>query len=296
MHCPSGVAAFGRDWTSHDLIWLKDKGYPGDPAYLNYDRDIGFDLPIEYTSPFTHQNKAASTGIKYYCNPNNGWSGIYDPDVAYARCDAQALDFLYKIQNEAKQIQSVLNDKPVMVALFDTEHFGHWWREGPVWLDLVIRKLALDQKIVKLATGVDYLSRHPTNQVVMPSMSSWGYQGYSETWLMGRNHWIYPELFHAAEELQRLTEIHPKPDEKMRKAFNQYLRELLIGMSSDWAFILHQETAMDYATQRVRTALDNMKIISDHINEFSLDDNWLNQLKTLNPLFADLDLLAIYQS
>ena len=28
-----------------------------------------------------------------------------------------------------------------VVAAFDTELFGHWWHEGPVWLDRVLRRL-----------------------------------------------------------------------------------------------------------------------------------------------------------
>lgn len=296
VHCPAGVAAFGRDWTSHDLVWLKDRGYPGDPAYLNYDRDIGFELPVEYIAPFTHQDKAASTGIKYYRNPSHGWSGVYDPQAAFARCDDHADHFFHKIQHEARQINGALGKKPVLVALFDTEHFGHWWREGPIWLDLVIRKLAYDQQTVQLASAAAYLREHPTNQVVMPSMSSWGYQGYNETWLMGRNHWIYPELYQAAEVLQELIALHANPQEEICKAFNQYLRELLIGMSSDWAFILHNETTMDYATQRVRTALENMRAIAEQIRQCCPDGGWLSQLRAQNSLFADLDLLAVYQS
>ena len=28
-----------------------------------------------------------------------------------------------------------------MVAAFDTELFGHWWYEGPTWLERVLRAL-----------------------------------------------------------------------------------------------------------------------------------------------------------
>jgi len=51
VHCPSNVAAFGRDGESHDLVWLKNKGYPGDPHYLDYNRDIGYELPGDYLFP-----------------------------------------------------------------------------------------------------------------------------------------------------------------------------------------------------------------------------------------------------
>ena len=38
----------------------------------------------------------------------------------------------------------------MITALFDAELFGHWWFEGPQWLDLLIRKLVYDQQTVEL--------------------------------------------------------------------------------------------------------------------------------------------------
>lgn len=294
VHCPAGVAAFGRDWMSHDLVWLKDKGYPGNPHYLNYDRDIGRELPPDSLFPFTHQSQPCSTGIIYH---RNGWvwgSDLYDQPAAQAQCDQHANDFIARIQGEVEHLYGSLGKKPVLVALFDTEHFGHWWREGPAWLDLVIRKMAYDQKTVLLTSGRDYLKTYPTNQVVTPSMSSWGYQGYSETWLMGRNHWIYPALYDAASRFDALLESFPQSTGDIRAVLNQYLRELMIAQGSDWAFILHQETAMDYATQRVLTALEKMKRIDTMLCNRTLDSVWLLQAQRENPLFPDLDLLDLY--
>jgi 1,4-alpha-glucan branching enzyme len=296
VHCPAGVAAFGRDWMSHDLVWLKDKGYPGSPFYLNYNRDIGKELPPDYLFPFTHQSRPCQTGIIYY---RNGWvwgSDLYDLSAAQAQCDQHANDFMARIQGEVEHLYSQSGKKPVLVALFDTEHFGHWWREGPAWLDLVIRKMAYDQKTVRLASGRDYLKAYPTNQVVVPSMSSWGYQGYSETWLMGRNHWMYPALFEAASRFEALFENFSQPAGDIRVALNQYLRELMLAQGSDWAFIMHQETAMEYATQRVRTALEKMKRVETQLCSRALDSEWLKQTQREKTLFSDLDLLELYRT
>ncbi|MGE5225101.1 MAG: glycoside hydrolase family 57 protein [Omnitrophica WOR_2 bacterium] len=294
VHCPAGVAAFGRDWMSHDLVWLKDRGYPGDAHYLNYDRDLGRELAPDALFPFTHQNKPCETGIKYY---RNGWvwgSDIYHPESALAQCNRHASDFIARCQAEVEHLYGQLGRKPVLVALFDTEHFGHWWREGPDWLDLTIRKMAYDQNTVLLTSGRDYLTAYPTNQVAMPSMSSWGYQGYSETWLMGRNHWIYPALYDAASRFEALLQRFPQPSGDIRLALNQYLRELMLAQSSDWAFILHQETAMEYATQKVRMALEQMKTIETMLGSAAPDHAWLRQARSDNGLFPDLDLLEFY--
>ena len=45
---PRAPAAFGRDRESSRQVWSAEEGYPGDPAYRDFYRDIGFDLSREY--------------------------------------------------------------------------------------------------------------------------------------------------------------------------------------------------------------------------------------------------------
>jgi 1,4-alpha-glucan branching enzyme len=292
IHCPSGVAAFGRNWFLHNLMWGKDSGYPGDSFYLNFDRDIGYDLEFDYLYPFTHQAHRIPTGIKYFRNRWMDGSDLYNPDIAFVRCDEHANDFVFKCQRQVEHLYSGLGRKPVLVALVDTEHFGHWWGEGPTWLDLVIRKLAHDQQTIKLITAVDYLRMYPTNQIVAPSTSSWGYQGYSEVWLIGNNHWIYPPVFEAIELLPELVQMKHVP--RFKTAVNQYLRELLLAQTSDWAYILHTGTDPQYAEQRVTEHIGNMMSIYRQVRQGSIDREWLAALEDKNNIFADIDLSSIY--
>src|SRR5690606_8392517 len=41
IYTPSGVAAFGRDPESSEQVWSAELGYPGDPRYRDFYRDIG---------------------------------------------------------------------------------------------------------------------------------------------------------------------------------------------------------------------------------------------------------------
>jgi len=175
IHCPRGVAAFGRDWGSHNQVWVKERGYPGDQAYLDYNRDIGFERDIEYLYPFTHHSGRIPTGIRYFRIGSDSQAMPYDPELAAVRCDEHATHFVSRCQERVLSLFQALGKKPVLVALFDTEHFGHWWREGPRWLGLIIRKMSYDQEDVELVKAVDYLYWNPMNQVVSPSMSRWGY-------------------------------------------------------------------------------------------------------------------------
>ena len=85
-----------------------------------------------------------------------------------------------------------MDRKPIIVAPYDAELFGHWWFEGPQWIDFLARKIFYDQDTVEMITPSEYLKEYSTNQVAMPSQSSWGYKGFSEFWLEGSNDWIYP--------------------------------------------------------------------------------------------------------
>ncbi len=271
IHCPSGVAAFGRDWKSHDLVWVRDKGYPGDPFYRDFYEGI-------------------STGMKYF----SGAREIYDAVKALSRCDEHANHFAGTCQQQVEYLHDALGRKPVVSALFDTEHFGHWWHEGPAWLNLLLRRISRDRPAVKLVTARDYLELNPVNQVVNPSMSSWGYQGYSETWLMGRNHWIYPAVYEMIELLDRLVESNTTPDGLRREALNQYLRELLLAQSSDWAFMMHSESGKTYAEKRVSDHLENMKRLYYQITADNIDAEWLDSLRKKNNIFANVDILEVY--
>ena len=47
-YTPAGPAAFARDPHASRQVWSAHEGYPGDPAYREFYRDIGFDLPMEH--------------------------------------------------------------------------------------------------------------------------------------------------------------------------------------------------------------------------------------------------------
>jgi 1,4-alpha-glucan branching enzyme len=178
--------------------------------------------------------------------------------------------------------------------MFDMEHFGHWWFEGAIWLEHVIRKFASGSSSVRMLTANEYLSICEEGEVVDPSTSSWGYQGYSETWLMGNNHWVYPAVFKTIERFRRLARRGHNGSGKQHAAMNQYLRELLLAQASDWAFILHADTASMYATQRVEEHLSNMHRIHAGLDSRRLNAEWLMELQQKNNIFAGVDLLERY--
>ena len=37
-----------------------------------------------------------------------------------------------------------------MISPYDAELYGHWWYEGPAFLDMLIRKSAFDQGVLQM--------------------------------------------------------------------------------------------------------------------------------------------------
>jgi len=299
---PSGVAAFARDPESSMQVWSADYGYPGDPAYREFYRDIGYDLDYDYMKPYLQATGARkNVGIKYFRITGRvplAEKELYDPEAAVRRAQEHAGNFLFNRQKQIEHLNKAFGDgpPPIVVSPYDAELYGHWWFEGPVFLEALIRKAA-QQDDVKLMSPIDYLRAHPEQQVGQPPMSSWGAGGYAGVWLDESNDWIYRHLHKAAERMIELARQFPDADGMRRRALNQAARELLLLQSSDWAFIMKTGTMVEYAVRRTREHALRFTRIYDQLKGnggATLDEAWLAQVESRDNLFPEIDY-RVYQ-
>lgn len=132
---PGGVAAFGRDAFVTRQVWDSSVGYPGDRVYREFYRDAGYDLPLAEVAPWLVEGRVrADTGLKFYrvTGPGAVAKEPYDPAAAAMQVRADAAHFAAAFRGRTG----------LVVAPFDAELFGHWWFEGPQWLEAVFRELA----------------------------------------------------------------------------------------------------------------------------------------------------------
>jgi len=293
LYTPAGVAAFGRDQASTKQVWSAREGFPGHPDYREFYRDIGQDLDFHYIQPYIAGDIRVDTGIKYYrITGPTAWKEPYHPDVARERAAQHAGDFLRQRVAHVEYLSSVMETAPVVVAPFDAELFGHWWFEGPQWLDFVIRKAAFDQGAVELIGLSAYLDRHPVHQTGVPCTSTWGHKGYFEGWLNGTTDWLYPPLYECGRRLEVLTARYgagPDVPALTRRALQQCMRELLLGQSSDWPFIINNGTATEYAARRVRDHVARFYYLADALEQGTVDPEVLEALETMDNIFPDAD-------
>ncbi|MCX8048170.1 MAG: DUF1957 domain-containing protein [Methylohalobius sp.] len=292
LYTPCGVAAFGRDQGSAKQVWSAREGFPGHPDYREFYRDIGHDFELDYIHPYIADGVRVDTGIKYYrITGPTAWKEPYHPEVAKERAAQHAGEFLYQRVSHIEYLASTMEVAPIVVAPFDAELFGHWWFEGPKWLDFVIRKAAFDQDTLELITLSEYLDRHPVHQVGVPATSTWGHKGYFEGWLNGKTDWIYPLLYECAARMEKLAQRYrQKPKNPLIwRALNQALRELLLAQSSDWPFIINNETSTQYAIRRVKDHVARFFALAQMIEKETIDEEILIALESMDNLFPQAD-------
>jgi 1,4-alpha-glucan branching enzyme len=296
VYCPSGVAAFGRDIESSKQVWSANEGYPGDFNYREYYRDVGFDLPVEQLRPhLPHLGPRFNTGIKYFrITGRTDHKEPYVPQWARERAADHAGNFLFNRRQQIDYLAGAMDRPPLVLAPYDAELFGHWWFEGPAWIDLLFRKLHFDQDQIEPITPSEYLERHPTNQVAEPSASSWGHNGYYEVWLNGTNDWIYRHLHHASRRMEALAGRDPGSGTPEHRATTQALRELLLAQASDWAFIMKTGTMVPYAVKRTTEHLLRFLRLADQLDAGAIDEQWLRDIEARDNCFPHLDVSAAY--
>jgi 1,4-alpha-glucan branching enzyme len=290
IRTPTGPAAFGRDYESSKQVWSAEEGYPGDPVYREFYRDAGFDVHEQHIESMRHGGIATFTGLKYHRITGKGdWKEPYHPGWARERAAEHAGHFMFNRQKQVDWLASFFDRPPVIVAPYDAELFGHWWFEGPQWIDFLFRKMAYDQQDIQAITPAEYLDRFPDLQVAQLPECSWGAGGFHEVWLNGSNDWIYPYLHAAAEQMAGLVRRFPNADGPQRWALDQAARELLLAQSSDWAFIMKTGTSVEYAVRRFKAHIHRFQRLVEMVEHNRYDERYLSAVSTRDSLFPDMD-------
>ncbi len=291
VSCGNGVAAFGRDLESSKQVWSAEEGYPGDYNYREFYRDVGFDLDLDYIRPYIHSGDLRiNTGIKYYAiTGRTPHKQPYRRDVALDTAARHAGNFLFNREKQVEHLHGVMGQAPIIVSPYDAELFGHWWFEGPQFLDYLFRKMCYDQKTDEPVTPYEYLQRQPRLQEITPSFSSWGYKGYAEVWLEGSNDWIYRHLDQAAHTMVELARDFPEATGLRLRALNQAARELLLAQSSDWAFIMKTGTMVPYAVKRTTVHVQQLQRLAAMLRNGGIDEAALREMESRDNLLPEID-------
>ena len=262
-----GVAFFGRDSESTLPVWSARDGYPGNPNYREFHRDLGWDLSIENLKKIGINDKRP-LGIKLFKITSQDTSLAnkeeYEPNAAKESIRKDAENYLKERKKQLLNLEKSMQIEPLLIAPFDAELFGHWWFEGPQFLSNIFIK-SKDEGI-KLITLKEALQVKSKIQLCNPSPSSWGQGGFHDYWLDKTNAWIVHEWSKAGREMISICS-ESLIEESNIKILCQAGRELLLAQSSDWSFILKAGTTTELARQRINLHLNRFWILINAIRE-----------------------------
>ncbi len=290
-YTPAGPAAYARDRASSRQVWSAHEGYPGDPSYREFYRDIGFELPAQHLCPDSSDKTSRRfTGLKYHrVTGKNAEKELYDVGAARAVAETHATHFFEARRKQIEELRSS-HSSAIIVTPFDAELFGHWWFEGPHFLETLIRKAACDQTDFELTTPSRYLVEYSAQQIVSAAASSWGENGHLAVWLDESNSWIYPHLHACARRMVEIARAHSSDASPVEeRTLKQLVRELLLMQSSDWAFLMKSGTAKDYATRRTSDHVRRFNKLHEQVVDHQIDENFLGDCEWRDNLFPNVN-------
>lgn len=276
----SGLCIFSRDMVLSNIIWSGRLGYPGDFRYREFhfdytysmdDRDLE-ELGIERL-PF---------GLKLFrVTGKDGTKEIYDPDMALRISGDHAEDFVDRVRRRAREVHRIIRHTPLFTLPFDAELFGHWWYEGPDFLERLIREISQSNEL-RLLSPEEMIARGDA-ELIQPAESSWGRGGIFETWLNPECLWIYPRIADLYERLRSINAV-----DQSKPAIIQAMRELLLAQSSDWTFLIDKKSFDGYARERLEGHLDAAERIIRSMESGNVDWEFAEERERSYPLFRSL--------
>jgi 1,4-alpha-glucan branching enzyme len=238
------VVAFGRDLEVTYRVWSPRAGYPGGPDYRDF-------------HAFEH-----SSGFKPYrvTGKRIAEKAPYDPDRAAAAVARDADDFVRTVVGRLRGLRRRRGRPGLVVAAYDTELFGHWWHEGPAWLEEVLTRLpAAGVRVTTLRGAV--AAGHVEEPVVLPA-SSWGSGKDWRVWEGAAVSDVVADNDDVARRL--LAAVDGVPRSAGRDATLDALAvQAALALSSDWAFMVTKDSAAHYARRRAAEHRDRVRELTD---------------------------------
>ncbi len=274
----SDVAVFARDPETGKQVWSGEEGYPGDPDYLDFHFKGG---PLRYNRITTR---------------THNWKEPYVREWAMEKAARHAQHFMESRNFRFQHIRNWFWKKPLIVAMYDAELFGHHWYEGTDFLYFLLKKLYYNQNETELTTPSTYLNRYRKNQDLFINTSSWGDKGTFDKWMYGSVSWMHRHTHEAAREIVAMaTDLaQNQPENQIAKRIvAQAGRELLQAMNSDIPFVISNGHFVDRMKELFLEDLQRFWILQGLYWGKNYENPAvqcrLNNLEMTNPIFPEID-------
>jgi len=263
-------------------VWSADWGYPGDGWYLEFHKKH---LPGDHRYWRVTDDRNDLAGKQ-----------AYSPEMAAERVRDNAGHFVSRLHDMLEAQPRPFGRRPLICAPFDAELFGHWWHEGPAWLEQAIRWAHEDSRL-EFMTCHEYLDDSPPATAITLPEGSWGAGGGHFVWLNPQTEWTWRRVYDAEEDMRELAkELADTQDEQLRQFLKQAARELFLLQASDWQFLITTGSAPDYAARRLDAHHSDFKRVADLARRWSRHERlseadwaYFGDLRSRDAIFPDAD-------
>lgn len=255
---PSRLVAFARHPDVSEQVWSADIGYPGDGRYLEFHKRKDGD-GLRY---WRVTDRTADLGDKADFVPQAA------ADAARAHAGHFAATVRARLQAFAASGAPGGRRDGCLTATFDAELFGHWWAEGPQFIEHALRELHADPT-VRVQTPAERLTTHPPDKVAWLPEGSWGEGGDHRVWLNERTRWTWEAQLRAEDRFMglRWRVAQGKNTRRAAAVLREAARELLLLQASDWQFVIHSGGAVDYGFRRYAVHLDHFDALCGIVDD-----------------------------
>ncbi|MFN5378023.1 MAG: 1,4-alpha-glucan branching protein domain-containing protein [Ignavibacteria bacterium] len=262
-------------------VWSGQTGYPGDPDYLDFHK------------------KYHSSALRYWrvtdSKADMQYKQVYMPAWAQSRTASHARHFVDILEATVTARLAKTGHEPTICLPFDTELFGHWWFEGPMFIEQVLRGIHASN-VLRVRTASEQIDHtHPTCEIALPE-SSWGKDGNDSVWMNDETKWTWEAEYALERRVQLLLEKHPIRiwDHIMKRIGRNVLGELLLVQSSDWQFLITNWTGRDYAEMRFHNHVHDLRRCCEIFERYAVtrvltheDIEYIDELEQRDGVFTE---------
>ncbi|PKL85290.1 MAG: hypothetical protein CVV22_08470 [Ignavibacteriae bacterium HGW-Ignavibacteriae-1] len=277
------AAAFVRHQDISMQVWSGEVGYPGQADYLDFHK------------------KHVDSGLRYWrvtdTKADMMYKTLYHTDWTFDKIDLQTNHFIHHIENALNYYHNITGMFGTLCTPFDTELFGHWWFEGPLFIKSLLKGMHNSPHTKAATAWEQYNKINPTEVIKLPE-GSWGEGNSHEVWSNDDNNWTWEAIYNNELRLSKIYESNSIPDlgALQRRILTQALRELMLLQSSDWQFLIYTRSAQDYAEQRFVYHHSDFNKLCDLFENYAgkseiemNDELYLRETEERNSIFPELN-------
>lgn len=284
------VPVLARNISIAMQVWSGESGYPGHPDYLDFHKKF-YRSSLRY---WRVTDAKADMALKHE----------YIPEWAEQRALEHAQHYVDALRIALNHRRAQTGRSAVICLPFDTELFGHWWFEGPMFLEHVLRGIDSTPELTTATVEEAVATMAPTAVIGLPE-SSWGRNGTHEVWMHPTTQWMWEKEYSLEYRVRMLFEKRGTAtvSAEQWRPMQAMMKQLLLAQSSDWPFLVSTGSAVDYASTRFHNHASDTLAMADIVEKAALgalseeDKKAIDTVERRDPLFPEiLDVLGVRPS